>query len=200
MKTRAQTWALTYMNKSGRWPLSSGVHAEAWRSGWRTLRFTTGSRRPTPTVALLKNLRWNLGLNKIQMYNICGMAILFFYPLVFFFILQRTWSLLVQISQKPLPWSWRTSPRTATTTCCPVSWGSFLQLLSSSPPPSSLSMLYLIVFITSAFFVTSDDSSRVKLSIIHGSPYDDYINANYMPVRTDAPQSCCLAWSFLHHQ
>ncbi|XP_051915969.1 receptor-type tyrosine-protein phosphatase eta-like isoform X2 [Hippocampus zosterae] len=25
------------------------------------------------------------------------------------------------------------------------------------------------------------DSSRVKLSIIHGSPYDDYINANYMP-------------------
>ncbi|XP_035521032.1 receptor-type tyrosine-protein phosphatase eta isoform X2 [Morone saxatilis] len=24
------------------------------------------------------------------------------------------------------------------------------------------------------------DSSRVKLSIIHGSPYDDYINANYM--------------------
>lgn len=44
-------------------------------------------------------------------------------------------------------------------------------------------------FITSAFFVTSDDSSRVKLSIIHGSPYDDYINANYMPVRTDAPQS-----------
>ncbi len=30
-----------------------------------------------------------------------------------------------------------------------------------------------------------DDPSRVKLSIIHGSPYDDYINANYMPVRTD---------------
>ncbi|XP_061578753.1 receptor-type tyrosine-protein phosphatase beta-like [Cololabis saira] len=25
------------------------------------------------------------------------------------------------------------------------------------------------------------DSSRVKLSIVHGSPYDDYINANYMP-------------------
>ncbi|KAM8750634.1 receptor-type tyrosine-protein phosphatase beta-like isoform 10-T10 [Acanthopagrus schlegelii] len=25
------------------------------------------------------------------------------------------------------------------------------------------------------------DSSRVKLSIIHGNPYDDYINANYMP-------------------
>nr|XP_033940757.1 receptor-type tyrosine-protein phosphatase eta isoform X3 [Pseudochaenichthys georgianus] len=25
------------------------------------------------------------------------------------------------------------------------------------------------------------DFSRVKLSIIHGSPYDDYINANYMP-------------------
>ncbi|KAM9854710.1 receptor-type tyrosine-protein phosphatase eta-like [Aulostomus maculatus] len=25
------------------------------------------------------------------------------------------------------------------------------------------------------------DSSRVRLSIIHGSPYDDYINANYMP-------------------
>nr|XP_040018737.1 receptor-type tyrosine-protein phosphatase eta isoform X2 [Gasterosteus aculeatus aculeatus] len=25
------------------------------------------------------------------------------------------------------------------------------------------------------------DSSRVKLSIIHGSPYEDYINANYMP-------------------
>ncbi|XP_034032788.1 receptor-type tyrosine-protein phosphatase eta isoform X2 [Thalassophryne amazonica] len=25
------------------------------------------------------------------------------------------------------------------------------------------------------------DSSRVKLSIIHGSPYDDYINANYIP-------------------
>uniref|UniRef100_A0A8D3AB96 protein-tyrosine-phosphatase n=2 Tax=Scophthalmus maximus TaxID=52904 RepID=A0A8D3AB96_SCOMX len=25
------------------------------------------------------------------------------------------------------------------------------------------------------------ESSRVKLSIIHGSPYDDYINANYMP-------------------
>ncbi|XP_069577895.1 receptor-type tyrosine-protein phosphatase eta-like [Brachyistius frenatus] len=25
------------------------------------------------------------------------------------------------------------------------------------------------------------DSSRVKLSITHGSPYDDYINANYMP-------------------
>ncbi|XP_077372151.1 receptor-type tyrosine-protein phosphatase eta isoform X2 [Festucalex cinctus] len=25
------------------------------------------------------------------------------------------------------------------------------------------------------------DSSRVKLSIIHGVPYDDYINANYMP-------------------
>ncbi|XP_054633086.1 receptor-type tyrosine-protein phosphatase eta isoform X4 [Dunckerocampus dactyliophorus] len=25
------------------------------------------------------------------------------------------------------------------------------------------------------------DSSRVKLSIIHGSPHDDYINANYMP-------------------
>nr|XP_020469476.1 receptor-type tyrosine-protein phosphatase eta [Monopterus albus] len=25
------------------------------------------------------------------------------------------------------------------------------------------------------------DSSRVKLSVIHGSPYDDYINANYMP-------------------
>ncbi|XP_057692294.1 receptor-type tyrosine-protein phosphatase eta isoform X2 [Corythoichthys intestinalis] len=25
------------------------------------------------------------------------------------------------------------------------------------------------------------DHSRVKLSIIHGSPYDDYINANYMP-------------------
>ncbi|KAM6925928.1 receptor-type tyrosine-protein phosphatase eta-like [Lycodopsis pacificus] len=25
------------------------------------------------------------------------------------------------------------------------------------------------------------DSSRVKLSIIHGSPYDDYINASYMP-------------------
>lgn len=25
----------------------------------------------------------------------------------------------------------------------------------------------------------------MKLSIIHGSPYDDYINANYMPVRTD---------------
>ncbi|XP_077424965.1 receptor-type tyrosine-protein phosphatase eta-like [Vanacampus margaritifer] len=25
------------------------------------------------------------------------------------------------------------------------------------------------------------DSSRVKLSIIHGIPYDDYINANYMP-------------------
>lgn len=61
-------------------------------------------------------------------------------------------------------------------------------------------MLYHIVFITSAFFVTSDDSSRVKLSIIHGSPYDDYINANYMPVRTDAPQSCSLARSFLHHQ
>lgn len=31
-----------------------------------------------------------------------------------------------------------------------------------------------------------DDSSRVKLSIIHGSPFDDYINANYMPVRTDS--------------
>lgn len=31
-----------------------------------------------------------------------------------------------------------------------------------------------------------DDSSRVKLSIIQGSPYDDYINANYMPVRTDS--------------
>uniref|UniRef100_A0A8C7YC66 protein-tyrosine-phosphatase n=1 Tax=Oryzias sinensis TaxID=183150 RepID=A0A8C7YC66_9TELE len=28
---------------------------------------------------------------------------------------------------------------------------------------------------------TSDDSSRVKLSIIHGDPCDDYINANYMP-------------------
>uniref|UniRef100_A0AAZ1XKE4 protein-tyrosine-phosphatase n=1 Tax=Oreochromis aureus TaxID=47969 RepID=A0AAZ1XKE4_OREAU len=26
-----------------------------------------------------------------------------------------------------------------------------------------------------------DDSSRVKLSILHGSPSDDYINANYMP-------------------
>ncbi|XP_029379134.1 receptor-type tyrosine-protein phosphatase beta-like isoform X3 [Echeneis naucrates] len=25
------------------------------------------------------------------------------------------------------------------------------------------------------------DSSRVKLSIVHGSPFDDYINANYMP-------------------
>ncbi|XP_037111316.1 receptor-type tyrosine-protein phosphatase eta isoform X2 [Syngnathus acus] len=25
------------------------------------------------------------------------------------------------------------------------------------------------------------DSSRVKLSIIHGNPFDDYINANYMP-------------------
>ncbi|XP_036964427.1 receptor-type tyrosine-protein phosphatase beta-like isoform X4 [Acanthopagrus latus] len=25
------------------------------------------------------------------------------------------------------------------------------------------------------------DSSRVKLSIIHGNPYDDYVNANYMP-------------------
>nr|XP_029134862.1 LOW QUALITY PROTEIN: receptor-type tyrosine-protein phosphatase eta [Labrus bergylta] len=25
------------------------------------------------------------------------------------------------------------------------------------------------------------DSSRVKLSIVHGSPYEDYINANYMP-------------------
>ncbi|TWW75630.1 Receptor-type tyrosine-protein phosphatase eta, partial [Takifugu flavidus] len=25
------------------------------------------------------------------------------------------------------------------------------------------------------------DSSRVKLSIIHGNPYDDYINANYIP-------------------
>lgn len=34
-----------------------------------------------------------------------------------------------------------------------------------------------------------DDPSRVKLSIIHGSPYDDYINANYMPVRTDTLSS-----------
>uniref|UniRef100_A0A3Q3L5T9 protein-tyrosine-phosphatase n=1 Tax=Mastacembelus armatus TaxID=205130 RepID=A0A3Q3L5T9_9TELE len=25
------------------------------------------------------------------------------------------------------------------------------------------------------------DSSRVRLSIVHGNPYDDYINANYMP-------------------
>lgn len=63
--------------------------------------------------------------------NIC--SILLFYPLGFFFCnFQRTWSLLVQISQKLLPQSWRTSPRTATTTCCPVSYASLLQLLVSS--------------------------------------------------------------------
>lgn len=67
---------------------------------------------------------------------------------------------------------------------------------AAAPPHSSLTMLCHIVFITSAFFVVSDDSSRVKLSIIYGSPYDDYINANYMPVRTDAPQSL-LRHSFI---
>lgn len=44
----------------------------------------------------------------------------------------------------------------------------------------------MIIFFTFEFFShLLDDSSRVKLSIIHGSPYDDYINANYIPVRTD---------------
>ena len=45
-----------------------------------------------------------------------------------------------------------------------------------------------------------DDSSRVKLSIIHGSPYDDYINANYMPVRTDALLNSSLPQSLLRYQ
>lgn len=56
----------------------------------------------------------------------------FFLSSCFLCNFQRTWSLLVQISQKPLPQSWRTSPRTATTTCSPVSYASFLQLLGSS--------------------------------------------------------------------
>lgn len=35
--------------------------------------------------------------------------------------LHRTWSLLVRVSPKQVLWLWRISPRTATTTCSPVS-------------------------------------------------------------------------------
>lgn len=43
------------------WPLVSNW-AEVWLWGWRTSRLTTRNRGQTPTVALLKSLRWNTGL------------------------------------------------------------------------------------------------------------------------------------------
>lgn len=115
--------------------------------------------------------------------------------------LWRIWRLLAQLSQKLMRWLWRTSPRTATTMCFPVSdlhKATSLSFISNTPyswnhiiayhtvPATIIAFLILTLY---TFFHLSDDSSRVKLSIIHGSPYDDYINANYMPVRTENLES-----------
>lgn len=72
---------IKFIKKTAQWPLTYGVHAEAWRSGWRIMRFTTGSRKPTPTVALLKNLRWIPDLNLNQFHQ-CPFAASSFYFLL----------------------------------------------------------------------------------------------------------------------
>lgn len=90
-----------------------------------------------PTI-IIKLLLWNCTGTRFWWYseppNQQSQFVSFF---------QRTWSLLVQVSQKQALWLWRTSPRTATTTCFPVS-----HFNQSTSAASNHNTLYSLNYIT----------------------------------------------------